>query len=243
MNITAQLQRLIHAMHRELSVYYVARSFDIFEQLRPQASERILDLGCSWGLWTAALASKAGMVVGVDLQRASVRKANKQMQKLAYSNVALVVASATDLPFTEAAFDKVLCVDVIDNIPDDHRAAVEIERVLQAAGQAVITALLKERKHYLRTITFPEHLRNYTPASFEQLLTDGGLQVCSDFSFYHPISTVAWEIASAFHTYRLSRLPGLGFALGIVLSTIVRFDRRSKSAGAGVGLLLKKPVM
>lgn len=49
-----------------------------------------------------------------------------------------VYADITDLPFPSADFDAVICVHVLEHIPDDRRAIGELYRVLKPGGRALV---------------------------------------------------------------------------------------------------------
>jgi SAM-dependent methyltransferase len=44
----------------------------------------------------------------------------------------------TDVPFKDDAFDLIICVHVLEHVPDDRRAMREMARVLRPGGQAMI---------------------------------------------------------------------------------------------------------
>jgi SAM-dependent methyltransferase len=54
------------------------------------------------------------------------------------SPIANVHADATDLPFEGESFDFVVCVHVLEHIPDDRKALAELFRVLRPGGQAIL---------------------------------------------------------------------------------------------------------
>jgi SAM-dependent methyltransferase len=53
------------------------------------------------------------------------------------SSVARVHADATDLPFEDESFDLVICVHVLEHIPDDRKALSEFLRVLRPGAPAI----------------------------------------------------------------------------------------------------------
>ncbi len=228
--------KILNSLHRELSIYWVARSWGVFQELQPKIQDRLLDIGCGSGLWILALAHRVRRVVGLDLDQARVREAKQKANRLGYANTDFVIASATALPFKQECFDKITCIDVLDNIPEDGQVAQEIGRVLSRAGRLAVTVLLKDRRHFLRPLRFPEHIRNYTQDSLIALLTSAGLQTGPVFYFYHAFSTVLWELATISHHSGFSTLPGIGFLTGLVLSSLARLDRPSGRPGAGVGM-------
>jgi len=81
----------------------------------------ILDAGCGRGFARNIVAADGGSYMGVDLV------ANGE-------GFPLACAEASRLPFPEATFDGVFCIDVFEHIPDGDRAAREFYRVLRPGG-------------------------------------------------------------------------------------------------------------
>jgi SAM-dependent methyltransferase len=97
----------------------------------------------------------------------------------------------TDVPFKDAAFDLIICVHVLEHIPDDRRAMREMLRVLRPGGQALLlvpivleqptledpaidTPELRQR-HYWQA----DHVRLYG-GDFRDRLAEAGFEVTVD---------------------------------------------------------------
>ncbi len=89
--------------------------------------ERILDVGCGS---SRILAAKPEMV-GLDIQLHKLRHARR------FGNP-LVHGSIFELPFADAAFDCVICSEVIEHIPADERPFDELARVLKPEGRLIL---------------------------------------------------------------------------------------------------------
>jgi SAM-dependent methyltransferase len=103
------------------------------------ASTPVLDAGCGEGVLVEEYAGRLP-IVGVDPN---------------YSAPHVLQGSLAALPFGDAAFARVLCLDVLEHLAyeDQPRALAEIHRVLQADGEALISvpnlAHLQSRVHFL----------------------------------------------------------------------------------------------
>jgi SAM-dependent methyltransferase len=88
------------------------------------------------------LASRDARVLHVGPARAVMEWLDHQ-ERLDYvsadldSPIARVHADATDLPFEDASFDFVICVHVLEHIPEDRKALSEFFRVLRPGGEAI----------------------------------------------------------------------------------------------------------
>ncbi|MFQ6099701.1 MAG: class I SAM-dependent methyltransferase [Anaerolineae bacterium] len=92
---------------------------------------KVLDAGCGRGRFSRALAGEGARVVGVDLSHRLTRAA-------AQLGGDFCQASVTRLPFAAESFDAVVCVEVLEHVPDVPTALAEMARVLCRGGKAVV---------------------------------------------------------------------------------------------------------
>src|SRR3990170_3372565 len=99
--------------------------------------DTVLEVGCGYGWTTQALVSAATLRwVGVDASLAMLRALR---DKVLSGKNGVVVADALRLPFTDAAFDKVLCNGVLPHLEDEVAALREMVRVLSPGGLLVVS--------------------------------------------------------------------------------------------------------
>jgi SAM-dependent methyltransferase len=101
------------------------------DSIEPSAPCRILDAGCGSGRTLDELADY-GDVCGVDLSPAAVDAARSRGHE-AY------IGDVGDLPFADAAFDLVTCLDVVEHTRDDRRTLGELRRVTRPGGVLLLT--------------------------------------------------------------------------------------------------------
>ena len=97
---------------------------------RSLASAICLDVGCSSGLMTVALAPLFAQTLGLDYDTvalATIDDADRQP-------VAYMRGDAMGLPFGDHSVDVVICAQVYEHVPDAERLFAEIERVLRPGG-------------------------------------------------------------------------------------------------------------
>jgi len=113
-----------------------------FDHFPLASGDRVLDLGCGEGrhVLAAYLADEVD-VVGVDLSLADLRNAQQKFQEFTADHPQagersfnLSTADALRLPFADDTFDKVICSEVLEHIPDYRSALAEIQRVLKPGG-------------------------------------------------------------------------------------------------------------
>jgi SAM-dependent methyltransferase len=102
---------------------------------------RVLDAGCSRGDLITYLAERRHKwsFVGIELEEDRLRKAEEIRQKLGLKNVSYVQSDICALPL-QSEFDLVLCSDVLEHIPDDRAAVVNLIQALKPGGYIIITS-------------------------------------------------------------------------------------------------------
>jgi len=100
-----------------------------------------LDLGCGTGEYTLSLAQTGFEVVGGDLSKGmlNVAKPKVQRHKLA-EKMQLIRLEATKLPFHDESFDTIMCIALLDWVPDSQKLLVETNRVLKHQAKLIVCA-------------------------------------------------------------------------------------------------------
>jgi SAM-dependent methyltransferase len=103
---------------------------------------RLLDLACGSGRPTLRIAQKTGCIVsGLDLHSEGIANAEASTKALGYEGLADFRQgdAAERLPFEEASFDAITCIDAINHLPNRPRVLEEWRRVLKPGGRLLVT--------------------------------------------------------------------------------------------------------
>ncbi|MEM7778682.1 MAG: bifunctional 2-polyprenyl-6-hydroxyphenol methylase/3-demethylubiquinol 3-O-methyltransferase UbiG [Pseudomonadota bacterium] len=122
----------------------------------------VLDLGCAGGFMAEALASKGARVTGID-PAADAIEAAKRRATLVGQNIQYDVGVGEALPYADAAFDAVVCVDVLEHVTDLTKVAAEVARVLRPGGMFLYDTINRNPVSRLATITVAEDILGLLP--------------------------------------------------------------------------------
>jgi SAM-dependent methyltransferase len=122
-----------------------------------------------------------------------------------------LVADAQHLPFKGSVFDRVLCTEVMEHIPDDRQGIRELHRVAKSGADVAVSvprfgpervfwALSWEYWH-----TPGGHIRVYRPGQMARYLEDQGFEVRT-VRYRHAFQSVYWFLRCAFGKDNEARL-------------------------------------
>jgi GT2 family glycosyltransferase/SAM-dependent methyltransferase len=166
---------------------------------------RILEVGGGQSGLTALLYPGA-QVVNMDLEPTFARSRYNQRPGMSF-----VCGDATRLPFPDASFNAVTLFDVLEHVPDDARAALEVLRVLRPGGFVMISSPNQQwRFPYYRMMAplcptdeavmaeWGHVRRGYAKSDLRALM---GVDPIRSSSYITPITVIGHDLA-------FSKLPG-----------------------------------
>ena len=184
-------------------------------RLRPLDGLTVLDIGCGGGLIAEPVSRLGGRVTGIDpgLENVEAARRHASEQGLAIDyRVSTVEALAQD----RLQFDAVLCLEVIEHVPDPAAFLKICASLVRPGGLMLVSTINRTVKAYLLAIVGAEYVLRWLPAGTHQ------------WERFVTPDELARHLASA----------GLGaaFAEGMVYDVIV--DRWSLSADTDVNYLV-----
>jgi 2-polyprenyl-6-hydroxyphenyl methylase/3-demethylubiquinone-9 3-methyltransferase len=148
---------------------------------RVAAGDRVLDVGCGEGRFSAELERAGARVVGIDVAEEPLRRARARHPEL---DVRLV-ADGGPWELADASFDAVWAGEVLEHVLDTAAWLSEVRRVLRSGGSLLVSTpahgpltliRLAFCRHAFAGHFDPrgDHLRFYSRETLTQLITEFG---------------------------------------------------------------------
>jgi SAM-dependent methyltransferase len=206
------------------------RFFDLLE-LAP--ADHVLDVGCGSGGPALFLARERGCrVTGVDVNEAGLQAGLTLARQSGLEDRVLFrrVDVREPLPFSDQAFDVIVCMDAMCHLPDRRRLLGEWRRVLRPGGRmlytdpVVVTGPVSNEELATRSST--GYFEFYPPGVNEQLVRQAGFELVrtEDVTDNEVEVSRRWHAARQQLAAELTRLEGEGTFAGLqqFLTTVHR---------------------
>ena len=162
-----------------------------YDRLGLRPGDVTLDLGCGFGRHAFEAARRGAHVVALDAGRDEVERVAATFAAMLEAgeltsgslSTGIVQGDALALPFANATFDRVICSEVLEHIPDDLAAMRELARVLRPGGTMAVTVprFYPELVNWALSDEYHDvpggHIRIYRRAVLESRLASTGLRV------------------------------------------------------------------
>ena len=195
-------------------------TIDFRRHFRLQSGDWVLDLGSGNGRHTIEACGWACRVASVDVDMEELRKARyflrapqgaspydraaQLQQKEGVPGWAdFIVADAQHLPFRDGAFDKVLCTEVLEHIPDDKAGIRELYRVAKPGADVAVSVPRYWPELAFWTLSWEYwhtpggHVRMYQPGQMARYLREHGFDLHTT-RYRHAFQAIYWFLRCTF---------------------------------------------
>jgi ubiquinone/menaquinone biosynthesis C-methylase UbiE len=155
---------------------YLLRRFhrQIASLLKATGAEKILDAGCGEGFVVSYLlqGNDRLAITGIDCSPQAIEMARQMVPGVLFN-----VGDLREMPYSDDSFDLVMCLEVLEHLPDPHKGLRELRRVTSAHCLVSVphepffraTNFLRG-KHVPAWGRDPEHLQHWTARQFRRLM-------------------------------------------------------------------------
>lgn len=167
------------------------RSRNVMRKIKVKSGEKVFDAGCGVGLYSLRIAYNGAQVVGGDLSplfKYSLLFGDAKLTK----RLDFIIMDLNWTPIKSESFDKILCVDVLEHIPNDKKVIAEFSRILKKNGEILIHVPNLKRYARLKNSAKAKqmsleklygHFRHgYTLNQLSTLLKENNIAVC-DYTY------------------------------------------------------------
>lgn len=128
-------EKLRRMLSNEADMAAKRRLEAVLDYLDPRPDDRVLDCGCGLGWFLKVIDAVAPCrLTGIDSDLPRLWRAKAEVER-----VPLSAGSVMELPYPDDHFDKVILSEVLEHIPDDLSALLEVRRVVRPGGVIAIT--------------------------------------------------------------------------------------------------------
>jgi 2-polyprenyl-6-hydroxyphenyl methylase / 3-demethylubiquinone-9 3-methyltransferase len=155
--------------------------------LKPLAGLRVLDIGCGGGLVSEPVTRMGAKVTGLDPGEENIlaARAHSEPQGL---DIDYRVGLVEDLAAAGETFDAVLCLEVVEHVPDAGAFVKTCASLVRPGGVMILSTINRNIKSYALAIVAAEYIlgwlprgthqweRFVTPDELARFVVDAGLQ-------------------------------------------------------------------
>jgi 2-polyprenyl-6-hydroxyphenyl methylase / 3-demethylubiquinone-9 3-methyltransferase len=148
-------------------VEHLATHFKLPSGLRRLSGLRLLDIGCGGGLISEPLARLGADVTGIDPAPENIETARRHAEASGLT-ISYRQALVEDLAAENATFDAVLCLEVVEHVPDVAAFLKVCSGLVRPGGLMIVSTLNRTLKAYFLAIIGAEYILRWLPVGTHQ---------------------------------------------------------------------------
>jgi len=140
----------------------------LIELAEIEDTDQVLEVGCGAGHILERV--DHGILHGIDISDVQIQRAQARLGR----RVELKKSAGESIPYGDKSFDKILCSEVIEHVPNDQRVIENVSNLLAPQGWLVLTT---QTGNIYKTEQFLGHLRHYHLDELCDRLTKAGFRI------------------------------------------------------------------
>ncbi len=206
----------------------------IWQRLEPYVGKRILEVGCGLGNFTHYFRDRE-LVVSVDPVPEAIETVAGRY--LHHDHIMPTIGDITDDELVDhlaaSEFDTAVCLNVLEHIPDDEKALVNMYRAL-APGGRLLLLVPQGRRLYGTLDYYLDHYRRYRYKEVLRMMRAAGFSIERSFSMNIP-GMLGWFVNSRLLRRRI--LPSGQLRLFNVIMPAVRAIEERVNVPIGISVV------
>ena len=132
------------------------------DTLKPLDKLSVLDVGCGGGILSEPLARMGGAVTGIDVTEKLIQVAKLHAQDSGL-DITYQHTSAETLVDKRKKYDVVICLEVIEHVPDPQALVNTLSKLVKPDGLLFISTINRTYKSYALAIVGAEYVLRWLP--------------------------------------------------------------------------------
>lgn len=173
--------------------------------LKPLAGLSVLDIGCGGGLISEPLCRMGAEVTGIDPGNLNVEIAKQHASEQGLE-ITYQATTVEDLAASGALYDAVVCLEVVEHIPDVDQFIKACSALVRPGGVLILSTINRTIKSYALAIVGAEYIlqwlpkgthqweRFVTPDELRRALTNCGLEPGDMTGMVYSVLTGQWTL-------------------------------------------------
>ncbi len=161
----------------------------------PWVSGRTLEIGAGYGQYTDFLKARSQSLVATDIDAAMVAKI-----RAARNDIEAKQADLSTDQFAKAvgvaAFDTIVCLNVLEHLKDDVGALLHMKQALKPGGKLFLFVPAHQAL-YGKLDELAGHFRRYSRGSMRDALLEAGFRV-NRVRYFNPVGGLGWWVQAKF---------------------------------------------
>lgn len=147
----------------------------------------LIDIGCGEGLQLLYFHNKFPHInlTGIDISEKRIERAKK---KVPSANIRVTSATREGLGFDGKIFDRAICSEVLEHVPQPQKVLINTYKVLKSGGLFVVSVPYREKIRWFQCmncgkLTTTGHINSFDEVKISSMLKDAGFTVISALGY------------------------------------------------------------